>query len=483
MRFKGFIGPTYQLQSVNVDCQRCINYYPEADEAGTGKEGEAFSLVGTPGLRLLQTIGTGPIRGVYAMPSSLIISETLFVVSGNTIYSVDPDWNATTLGTLLTNSGPVSMSDNATVLVIVDGDNGYYVTLSTSAFAQITDPNFLGADTVTFQDSYLIFNKPGTQQFYTTTVGAFLPFDPTFIATKEGASDNIIGLISDHLNVYLFGSYSSEVWYDSGATFPFQRIQGAYIPVGCLAAYSIQILVGMAFWLGCDQQGRGIVFSGQAGAPQRISTHALETQLLGVSAANMNLARAWTYQQGGHAFYCLNVPGLDTTWCYDTNSGQWHERASLVRGSLRRHQADCHAFAYQTNVVGDYESGNIYALDPLTLSDNGNPIQRVRAAPHLTDGLMRVFHSSFQLDMEVGVGLDGTQQGTNPQAILQWSDDGGHKWSNEHWAWIGKIGATRTRVIWRRLGNSRDRVYRVTITDPVKVTLIGAELNLQPGAS
>lgn len=571
MRFQGFIGPSYTLQSKNVDAQRCINLYPEMDEMGTGKEREVASLVGTPGLRLLQNLGAGPIRGTYVTPNQ----GTLYAVSGNTLYSLDSGWNETSLGALVTSTGPVSFADNGSILVVVDGNNGYYVTISTSGviqtdtitvtsavnahayqgtlngspwtytagpsdttttiataiaaainaisgvvvtaaatlatvkitpqtpgvaftdtttdpfltitsatsnFAQITDPNFQGADTVTFQDSYFIFNRPGTQQFYLSGLNA-LTFDPTDIGTKEGAPDNIVGLISDHLNLYIFGSISSEVWYDSGNTFPFQRIQGAYLPVGCLSWASIQKLQGVIYWLGCDEQGRGIVYKAQAYQPVRISTFALEHVLAGISASNLNTARAWVYQQGGHEFYCLNIPGSESTWCFDTTTSLWHERSYLSLGNLSRHRADCHAFAYQTNVVGDYLNGNLYALDPATYTDNGNPMPAIRSSPHLTNSLVRMFHSWFQLDMETGVGTDGTGQGTNPQAILQWSDDGGHTWSIERWTAIGAIGNTKARANWNRLGSSRDRIYRVTITDPVKRTLIGADIGAEAGSS
>ena len=70
-----------------------------------------------------------------------------------------------------------------------------------------------------------------------------------------------------------------------------------------------------------------------------------------------------------------------------------------------------------------------------------------------------------------------------PQVMLRWSDDGGHTWSNEHWASMGKIGTFGTRVIWRRLGMTdklRDRVYEVSGTDPVKVAIIGARLGVTP---
>jgi hypothetical protein len=69
----------------------------------------------------------------------------------------------------------------------------------------------------------------------------------------------------------------------------------------------------------------------------------------------------------------------------------------------------------------------------------------------------------------------------DPQVMLRWSDDGGHTWSNSHWRSMGKTGAYGTRVIWRRLGMTlklRDRVYEVSGTDPIKIAIMGAELNV-----
>lgn len=73
--------------------------------------------------------------------------------------------------------------------------------------------------------------------------------------------------------------------------------------------------------------------------------------------------------------------------------------------------------------------------------------------------------------------------GYNPQAMLRWSDDGGHTWSNEHWSPLGRIGAYGHRTFWRRLGMTlklRDRVYELSMTDPVKVAIMGAELIISP---
>jgi len=73
--------------------------------------------------------------------------------------------------------------------------------------------------------------------------------------------------------------------------------------------------------------------------------------------------------------------------------------------------------------------------------------------------------------------------GYNPQAMLRWSDDGGHTWSNEHWSSMGKIGQYGFRTFWRRLGMTqklRDRVYEVSGTDAVKIAITNAELLLSP---
>lgn len=480
MRLTGFIGPSYKLQSVNADCQRTVNLYPEVNESGNGKEGDVACLRGTPGLRLLLTLPKYPSRGMHATSTGLF-----FVVAGDSFYQVEYDsalgtWSYTELGGLDTSTGPVSMADNGIHVVAVDGPNGYAWNMDGETYAQITEENFLGADQVTFQDGYLIFNKPDSQQFYITGL-LNLEFDALDIGSAEGSPDHIVGLVSDSQNLFLFGKLSTEVFYNSGAAdFPFARTQGALIEIGCSAAFTIQKLQGEIFWLGQDPSGRGIVYRAKGLSPQRISTHAIETVISG--AGDLTEARAWTYQQSGHSFYCLNLPGATSTWCFDTTTGMWHERAILRFGRYTRHRAECHAFAYGFNVVGDFENGKLYALDPEIYSDDGGEISRERTSPHISQGLLRIFHSQFQLDLETGVGL-ATGQGQNPRAMLQWSDDNGHTWSNEYWTSIGAQGGYKTRAIWRRLGSARDRVYRVRITDPVKVTLLGAELGLTGGTT
>lgn len=476
MRFDGFVGPSYTLQSVNVDCQRCVNLYPEINEVGFGKEKEVASLVGTPGLKLLATIGAGPIRGVHYASDNV-----LYAVSFDKIYKLTSAFASTLIGTLTTSAGPVSLADNGITLVFVDGVDGYASVLGSSTIARITDPDFKPADQVAYQDGYFIFNQKGTGSFFISDLNS-TNFDGLDISKAEGNPDDIVALISDHRDLWLFGTLTTEVFFNSGnALFPFERTQGAFIEHGCAATFSVAKMNNSVFWLSRDSQGNGLIYMARGYQPQRISTHAVEFAIRGYT--NITNAVAYTYQENGHHFYVLNFSEAKTTWVYDTSTGMWHERVYTNAGLFERHRANCHTFAYDKHVVGDYATGKLYQLSAAVYRDDDREITRQRVAPHVSAGLNRVYYKTLQLDMEVGTGLDGITQGTDPQVMMQFSDDGGHSWSNEKWASFGKIGRRTQRAIWRRLGFSRDRVFRVTTTDPVKVAIIGAQLDLEVGGN
>lgn len=490
MRFLGFIGPSYQLNSVNVDCQRCINLFPELNEIGTGKDREVAWLAPTPGLRLLQTVGAGPIRGSWTASNG-----SFFVVSGNTLYQMSSAWVATSLGTLNTTAGRVSIADNGLQLVVVDGGSNCYVwdfTLLT--FTLVPFPAFgvfpAGASQVVYQDEYFIFIVPNSQLFFISGLKE-VTFNALDFSSSEANPDNLIALLSDHKNLWLFNGNTTEVFFNSGAStvvdgslqalFPFTPISGAFVENGLAAAFSVAKMNNTVFWLGADDKGNGMVFEASGYQPIRISTSAVERAIQ--SYGDISGATAFAYQDGGHSFYVLNFTAANATWVFDVTTKMWHERAFTFEGALQRHLAETHSFAFGIHVVGDYQSGNIYQLTSDVYTDNGAAITRQRVTPHISTDMVRQFFSNFQLDIEGGTGIDGVGQGVDPQAMLQFSDDGGHSWSNEKWTSIGKIGHTKGRAVWRRLGHSRNRVFKVTITDPVKVAMIGAELNFAPGES
>jgi hypothetical protein len=223
-----------------------------------------------------------------------------------------------------------------------------------------------------------------------------------------------------------------------------------------------------------------MVMRAQGYQPQRVSTHAVEYAIGQMSV--ISDAVAYTYQQEGHSFYVLNFPTAGQTWVYDASTDQWHERAwrDPLLGTLGRHRAQVHMAFAGENIVGDWETGNLYRLDLDTYSDNGAPIVRTRRCAHIASGGGWQFFSSLQLIMETGVGL-ASGQGSDPQAMLRWSDDGGLTWSSEAWVSMGRMGEYKRRALWRRLGKGRDRVFEVTITDPVKAVIVDAVLQVEAG--
>jgi hypothetical protein len=467
------LGQTYVARSVNAADARMVNLFAEVLSEGK----EAAFLQRAPGLRLLNNIGNGPIRGLWAFSPQDGIG---FVVSGTQLYKINNAYTATLIGTVA-GTGPVSIADNGTQVFIAANGPSYIYNNTTNAFGQITDPDFPGAVTVAYLDGYFVFNEPNSQKMWVTQLLDGTSIDPLDFASTEGSPDGLVAVLSNFREIWAFGTNSIEVWYDSGASdFPLQRIQGAFNELGCAAPYSIAKVDNGLFWLGRDRRGQGIVYQANGYSGQRISTHAVEWQIQQYS--DLSDAIAYTYQQDGHSFYVLIFPTANTTWVYDLATQAWHERAGFTDGAFTRHRSNCQMAFNNEVVVGDFENGNIYAFDLDDYSDNGQIQKWLRSWRALGPGkndLKRTAQHSLQLDIESGVGLN-LGQGSDPQVMLRWSDDGGHTWSNEHWSPVGKIGEYYRRVFWRRLGMTlklRDRVYEVSMTDPVKVAIMGAELH------
>lgn len=468
------LGSAYVARSVNAADARMVNLFPEIIPEG-GKE-PAF-LNRAPGLKLEVSVGVGPIRGLW------VLGDNLYVVSGSKLYKVTPAYAVTEIGSV-GGTGPVSMADNGTQLFIACNGPSFIYNSQTNVFAQITDSDFPGAVTVAYLDGYFVFNEPNSQKIWVTALLDGTSVDPLDFASAEGSPDGVVGIIADHREIWVFGTNSVEVWYNSGnADFPLSRIQGAFNELGCAAPYSIAKMDNGLFWLGKDARGQGIVYRANGYTGQRISTHAVEWQIQ--QYANMSDAIGYTYQQDGHSFYVLIFPQANTTWVYDVATQAWHERAGFANGEFTRHRSNCQAFFQGNVLVGDYQNANIYSFDLNDFSDNGSIqkwLRSWRALPTGQNNLKRSAQHSLQLDLETGVGLN-LGQGNDPQVMLRWSDDGGHTWSNEHWVSVGKIGEFYRRAIWRRLGMTmkiRDRVYEVSGTDPVKIAIVGAELLVSP---
>jgi hypothetical protein len=459
-----------------VDDQNCRNFILEKHEAGGGKNGEQFYLRSRPKLVKLATLGTGPTRGGFTASNG-----RSYAVSGAGLYDITTPESPSHLADGGTSSGPVSMEDNGTQLLIVDGSAGYILDFTALTLAQITSPGFPVATHAAFLDQYFLVNEIGSRRFHFALADGSV-WDALDFFSKEGNPDNLLALAVDHGEIILLGSQSGEVWYNDGVT-PFVRRNDARIDQGIAAAFTLVGLDNTRFWMGRDKNGYGI-FSRLAGyTPQRVSNFAIEYQLSKLS--DISGGTAFTLQYGGHSLLLLNFTGADTTYVYDAATGAWHEwDYTKPTGGTGRFRGQWHIMVGTRHIVGDYENGNIYELQdpylPANLAteytDDGAPITRERTAPHITNASKRFSIPSATLDVETGIGraTGDDEDAVDPQLQLQYSKDGGHTWSSWKQASLGKQGEYKTRVVFSRLGQARSFTPRVRITSPVPVTLISA---------
>ena len=349
-----------------------------------------------------------------------------------------------------------------------------------------SDGAFSGATVVDIVDNYFVYNYPNTQQWAASNILSPITYGLSF-ASKFTGPDNLVSLICDHGQVYLLGENTSEVWADVG-TFPFafQRIPGSSSQQGIAAPFSIARLGNSFAYLSKNNRGQAEIVIMNGYFPTRISTHAVENTLVD---QNISDAVAYTYQLEGHETYVISFPTLDLTWAYDVTTSLWHKWLWVDSNNVyHRHRTQCSALFQGVVLAGDWQNGQIYKLDLTNYTDNGDTIRRLRRAPHLVSDLQREYFEELQIQFQPGVGLTGITTplngevvGANPQAMLRWSNDGGSTWSSEHWASIGLIGKYQNRIIWRRLGWSRDRIFEVVVTDPIKAVIVSANLKATVG--
>ena len=485
---------------------------------GTGTGG-----AGTYNINLSQTLTPRALNSsiVGAQVTGSISATTLTVTAvasgvisvGHTIQGVGIT-AGTIVTAILTGSGGVG-TYTVNVSQTVGSETMYAIAFSV---LPNTDGAFSGGTAIFTVDNYFVYNNPGTQQWGSSDLLSPLS-QSTSYAFKDATPDKLVTLIVDHREIYLMGEASSEVWTDVGAVpFPFQRIPGTTTQHGVAAKFSIARVDNSFAYVSRNSRGQAQIMQMVGYVPQRISTHAVENS---ITQQYIDDAIAWTYQLEGHEVYVVTFPSIELTWAYDATTKMWHKWLYTEdSGQFTRHRGECLALFQGLVLVGDYQNGKIYEVDKKNYTDDGQTIRRLRRAPHLITDMQRQYFDELQIQFQPGVGTTGLSVNigitplpstyiiypsaifsigptetfvlgapaisipsttTNPQAMLRWSNDGGSTWSREHWVSIGQLGKYKNRAIWRRLGTARDRVYEVSVSDPVNMVIVSANLKSSAG--
>lgn len=412
-----------------------------------------------------------------------MVGSNMYVCEGPNVTKVDLSFTKTTLsGSIANNSGNVSMSNNSTQLILVDGLAGYTSTLPSGALTTIVSGGFPnGATTVTYVGGWFVVESPGTNQMFSSALNDGTSWSALNFASTFSGSDNITAVDSDHGILIVFAPSYIEYWAASGgSTFPFAYIQGSAQQWGLAAKYSRAKIDNTLIFLAQNLQGQYQVMQldlRSSYAPIRISDSDIENLIS--KLATPSDAVALSYMIDGHSMYQLTFQSAARSLLFDTSTGIWSETQTGVSTSAR-HRGDLSVTFGTNTYVTDYQNTNLYKIDPTSYTDNGTAIKRLLRSKHLGDGNRFSIDELF-LDMETGVGLE-SGQGSDPMIMLDISKDGGRTFGYQRFISLGKVGQYASpRVVARRIANGRDIVLQLSMTDPVKFVLARAAANIRPG--
>ena len=467
-----------------------------------------------------------------------VMGSMCFVVAGADLYELYADGTfSSSLGTFPSPTNTLIVSvDNGISAQGVGGNQlfmlvsglGYIFNVSTNTLTQITDADFpVNAQQAAFLDGYFIVTAQ-TMAFKVSELYNGLSWPALATAAAIAAPDNIQKPFGTNQVLYLIKDSTTEVWQDAAVPTsqgcPFTHIPGSLVNFGTVADRSVSRVGDMVFMLGTTRVQDSAAYFGVVSVSgtsvQKVSTPAIDYRISQLTS--LSDAISYSYVDEGHLFYVLTFPTDDITFVYDITTQQWHERSTYIAGlySQHRHLSNEYVFFGGKHLISHYNEPKIYEMSSQFYDDDGDPIVSIRTAQPIYDENENDNIKIFKLviDAETGVGIgdsasllssaarlnvfadslpevwqdDGenvwedtevvaiasaTEHNRAPTAWLSWSNDGGRTWSSEYSSSLGIQGAFKTRLIWRRLGSPRNRIFRLRIVDSVKKVLLGAVVN------
>jgi hypothetical protein len=459
------IGRSGQVANV-----RLINAY--AEDAGADAKNKLV-IYNAPGLDRKDSDSlTGASRGMIELTSNELIHFT-----GNQIYSYDQGFVGTQLATIV-GSGRLSLARNrATVpeIGIVTGSGQYYI-LSGGTLTQISDADLPTPNSIDYQDGFFLFGIEDGR-IYSSDLEDGTEIQGDAFGTARSDSSNLVRVKSHAGFVYVFKQKGTEIWQSDPAlaaeNFVFAPIQQD-IPIGCIAAFSIEELERGLVWVDND----GIVRYGRDGSAQRISTHAVERAIASLTDAQRRAIEAFTFSFHGHQYYTMS--SASWTWQFDLVNGTWAERMSYGAARWLASSSQQYNGAY---IVGSNSDGKIYQIDPETFDEGGENLVTEIWCAHSHNFPDAMLVDAFELDVISGVGQQSADDNiADPKVMIDYSDDGGATFEAERTGELGKIGERKRRIRMNNWGKVTEtgRIWRIRSSAPVLRGTVQAYLHARP---
>lgn len=424
--------------------ERLVNYFLRPGDGAT-----PAVLLGRGGM--VSHVNTGansPVRDMTTM------GGVIYACAGGKVWKISGG-ASTQVGTVT--DGETYMQANRTQVAIVVG--GKYYVCDGSSTSQVSPGAVDTPVGLAYADGYMIVIGSGSGIDDILQISALddaSSFNAADFAAAEYQDDSLVGAILDHGQVYLFGTDTTETWYNSGSPdFPFAPNRAAVIEHGCINGKTIAKADNAVFWVRPD----GAVVLNYGGSPQVISTPEVKDAL-----AASTVTGGFTFSERGHEFYAVTRAGK-TTLVFDLITKLWHERADGLR--YDPWQALCQVRLGGVDYFGCL-NGQIATMSATEYQDFGGYLLAEFESPLVMRKaeLYRV----ARLHISVDSGTGGI--GRTPKCMLQVSRDGA-TWSREKWRDLADLGEYGKRATWHALGQFRQGKVRFRVTDAVKRDVIG----------
>lgn len=365
--FAGFLGPSNTQASLTADAEKTVNLYLRMPDGTPKGQPNAYRR---PGLKLFTFLGPGPVAALFAEDGRA------FGVAASVFYEILPSKAVVARGYVQPSPIAATISSNGRQghqLFITSGGRGYIYDTLTDVFTTITDDAFPTVVSMgLFFDSAFLALNAETGAFVVSALYDGLSWNTLDQGIESQFSDQIVSFARSHDNLILLGTRNTAPWVNngSGGAAGFVPQPGTIIEHGTGAPFSAVEFDNTLWWLGQDSQGSRMVWRMDGYTPVRVSTHAVEYDLASVS--NVWNARAWAYQEQGHSFYVLYVPGLELTWVYDLSTQLWFQWGhwSIKYGRWFPYVGVTHCYTWDKHLVGDRQSGAVYEQSMSTFKDS-----------------------------------------------------------------------------------------------------------------
>ena len=475
--FRSFVGGHTRSQSVVANPATLQNFYTQRMPAGSITDRVLYPRFGVERFgSVAQAVGK-------RLFSTAATDSRVFSVNGSSVYEWFIDGSAIDRGTVAVDGHPAVIFTNGVggqQLGVCAGGNFYILDLVTNVLTQVV---FLDGKATQggFSGGYFLIFDINTGTVYQSDLFDGTTFDPLNFFQRSVQADDWAALYCMSWGqVFLPGTKTRDNYYNAGTfPIPFAPAQSGIQTEGCAATFSVAECGAQIAWLGTAAQGGYSVYAATGYEAVKISTEAIDYALSQATTAEIGAATGESYTDQGHNFFLLTVGAF--TYVFDFQEEEWaiwRSFTDAVTGTLTALRTRWHAFGFNKHLWLDVNSNVAYESSITYVNDVDDlPVQRQRTSPVICIENQNLDVGDIELLCEVGVG-NANDPGANPMVGLEISRDGGQTWGRQRWQALGRLGQYDIRPRWQSNGSGRKLAFRITVTDPVYVRIMGLLVNV-----